>query len=142
MAQFTIESETRHTVSRISDLFDFISDFKNFPSILPSDKVEDFQYSGDECSFNIKGVAPMKVKIVEKKKYDHVLFSSEGLSRFNFSLKVNFIGHHSDAAGSCRVELMGDLNPIIRSMAEKPLTTLVNTMSQRLAELKVEKINS
>lgn len=84
----------------------------------------------------------MKVRIVEKKKYDHILFSSEGMAKFNFSLKVHFSGHHPESAGSCRVELMADLNPIIKAMAEKPLTALVNSMSQKLAELKVEKFNS
>lgn len=84
----------------------------------------------------------MKVRIVEKKKYDHILFSSEGLAKFNFSLKVHFSGHHPGSTGSCRVELMADLNPIIKAMAEKPLTSLVNNMSQKLAELKVQKISS
>jgi hypothetical protein len=138
LAEFSVESETKDTVSSIRDLFGFLSDFKNFPSILPADKVEDFKYSGDECSFNIKGITAMTVKMTEKKPYEHIYFSSEGLAKFNFKLHVFFIGNDPGSKGSCRVELIADLNPFIKMMAEKPLAQLVDTMVQKLAELKVD----
>jgi carbon monoxide dehydrogenase subunit G len=136
MAVFTIYSNENHTKSSLKLLFNFLSDFKNFKSILPEDKVEDFVFNNDECSFNIKGITPMKIKIIEKKPFNHILFSSEGLAKFNFSLKANLIGV-GDEPGHCTVELMGDLNPIIKSMAEKSLQNLVNTMSLKLSELEL-----
>lgn len=134
MAAFTIVSETNKTQSSVRSLFDFLSDFKNFASILPEDKVENFQFVGDQCSFNIKGITPMTIKLVEKKPFEFILFSSEGLAKFNFSLKVHFTGE-VDLPGECKVDLMGDLNPFIKAMAEKPLAGLVNTMSLKLSQL-------
>lgn len=134
MAAFTIVSESNKTQSSVKNLFGFLSDFKNFASILPEDKVENFQFSGDQCSFNIKGVTPMTIKLVEKKPFEFILFSSEGLAKFNFSLKVHFTGE-ADSPGECKVDLMGDLNPFIKAMAEKPLAGLVNTMSLKLSQL-------
>ncbi len=134
MAAFTIVSETNKTASSLKSLFEFLIDFKNFASILPEDKVENFQFNGDQCSFNIKGITPMTIKLIEKDPYHHILFSSEGLAKFNFSLKVSFIGE-AESTGECRVDLMGDLNPIIKSMAEKALSGLVNTMSLKLSQL-------
>ncbi len=135
MAAFTIDSNENNTVSRITYLYNFLSDFKNFKSILPSDKVEDFTFSNDECSFNIKGITPMKIKLIEKVPNSYLLFSSEGLAKFNFLLKASFIGN-AEELGVCKIILSGDLNPIIKSMAEKSLTNLVNTMSLKLSELK------
>jgi hypothetical protein len=134
VAAFTINSEAHNTQSTVSSLYAFLSDFKNFGSILPEDKVENFQYSGDECSFNIKGITPMKIRLQEKKENEYLLFSSEGLARFNFQLKASFDGA-PDSTGVCRVDLSGDLNPFIKTMAEKPLTGLVNTMSLKLSQL-------
>lgn len=134
MAEFTIVSETNKTTSSLKNLYNFLIDFKHFATILPEDKVENFQYSGDQCSFNIKGITPMTIKLVEKTPYHHILFSSEGLAKFNFGLKVSFIGDY-ETTGECRVDMMGDLNPIIKSMAEKALTGLVNTMSLKLSQL-------
>lgn len=134
MAAFTINSEIHSTQASLKSLYDFLSDFKNFRSILPEDKISDFQYSGQQCSFNIQGITPMTVRLVEKEDARYILFSSEGLAKFNFNLKALFTGE-PDQAGTCGVELTADLNPFIRSMAEKPLTALVNTMSLKLSQL-------
>lgn len=136
MAEFVIESEARATNSHVKDLFEFIGDFKNFPTILPKDKVEDFRYSGNECSFNIKGITEMTVQMEEKKPYEYILFTSSGLGKYTFQLKVFFEGGANEQ-GECRVELHGDLNPIIKSMAEKPLGKLVDAMSLKLSELQL-----
>lgn len=135
MAAFNIESETQQSVSTLKDLFEFLSDFKNFSSILPMDKVENFEYTSEQCSFNIKGITAMAIKLADKKPVEYILFSSDGLGKFNFNLKVHFMGE-AEKPGKCRIDLGGDLNPFILKMAEKPLTQLVNTMSQKLAELK------
>ncbi|MBL7912178.1 MAG: hypothetical protein JNJ41_14050 [Bacteroidia bacterium] len=136
MSAFTIISETNSTQSTLKSLFDFLSDFKNFGSILPEDKVEDFKFTDTECSFNIKGITPMTIKKVEVKENEFILFSSQGLAKFNFSLKVFFIGEPLQT-GQCKIELMGDLNPFIKAMAEKPLTALTNSMSLKLSQLKL-----
>lgn len=136
MAKFTISSDTNKTVSSLKSLFEFLSDFKNFAAIMPEDKVDNFKYTEHECSFNIKGITPMTIKVAESKPYECIVFSSDGLAKFNFSLNVQFIGS-SEATGECKVDLLGDLNPFIKTMAEKPLTNLVNAMSLKLAQLKI-----
>ena len=137
MSQFNLVSKTYSTQSSLKKLFEFLIDFKNFNSILPQDKVENFKFTENQCSFSIKGITPMTVKLVEKIPNEFIFFSSEGLAKFNFSLKVYFI-ENSNKIGQCRVEMLGDLNPIILKMAEISLQNLINTMSQKLAELKLE----
>lgn len=139
MSAFSIHSEINSTQSKLISLFLFISDFKNFNSILPEDRIEDFKYSELECTFNIKGITSMKIKIIEKHAHDYILFASEGLANFKFNLKVFFIGE-ANQNGECKIELYGDLNPFIKSMAEKSLIQLVNTMSLKLSQLKLESI--
>lgn len=136
MAAFNITSSTHTTQSTLKSLFEFLSDFKNFQSILPEDKVDDFKYTENECSFNIRGITPMTIKKVESIPYQSILFSSQGLAKFNFSLTAFFIGEASKK-GDCKIELSGDLNPFIKAMAEKPLMSLINTMSQKLAQLQL-----
>lgn len=134
MAAFSIVSETHSTRSTIKHLFGFLSDFKNFHEILPHDRVENFTYTENECSFAIKGMTTLKVTMAEKKPYDFILFSSSGVGQFKFFLKAVFTGS-ADAPGQCHIDLSGDMNPFITKMAEKPLTALVNTMSERLSKL-------
>ena len=139
MAAFTLHSEENSTKASLKWLFEFLSDFQNFERILPEDKVEGFTYSKEQCSFTIKGITPMTVKLTDKKPFEFILFSSDGLGKFNFELKANFIGN-SEEQGKCSVFLSGDLNPVILGFAKEPLQQLVNTMSKRLSEMDERKI--
>lgn len=104
---------------------------------MPEGQVVDFQYYDDQCSFNIKGITPMTIRMVKKEPYHLIFFTTEGLAKFNFSLLANFIGE-ADQPGQCRIDLTGDFNPFIKSMAEKSLANLVNTMSLRLSQLQLD----
>jgi hypothetical protein len=136
VAVFTLSGEHLPTASPIRDLYVFLSDFSNFKSILPEDKVENFSHDQDSCSFNIKGITPMSIRLAEKRPYEMLFFSSEGLSKFNFKLKVSFSGA-AEQNGVCAVEMQGDLNPFILKMAEKSLLALVNSMTQKLSQLQI-----
>ena len=115
----------------------FLNDFKNFDQILPHDKVENFQFTEQDCSFSIKGITPIRINRHEASPYNSIVFKSNGLAKFNFTLIASFIGS-AELPGQCQIELKGDLNPFILSMAEKSLKTLVNTMSQKLSQLKLD----
>ncbi len=134
MAEFTIISEVQQTKATLKELYDFLTDFKNFKAILPEDKVENFEYTPDSCSFNIKGITALAIKVISKTPYTSVKFQSEGLAKFNFILEAKFVGD-ANKNGQCSIELFADMNPFIKTMAEKPLTALVNTMAQRLSQL-------
>ncbi|MDI1354679.1 MAG: hypothetical protein PSX36_07165 [bacterium] len=136
MAEFTINSETHDTQSNLKSLFEFLIDFRNFKSILPEEKVENFEFTTEQCSFSIKGVTPMTITLKEKHPFSYVIFQSDGLAKFNFSLKVNLLGD-PDHKGKCQIDLIGDLNPFIKTMVEKQLSALVNTMSSRLSVLAI-----
>jgi len=136
VAKFTLVSDPHPTLSPIQSLFEFLIDFKNFASILPPDKIENFNVFEDGCSFSIKGITHLTVKIKEKQANDFILFSSEGLAKFNFDLKAIFNGEATQT-GDCLIEMYGDLNPFIKTMVEKPLLSLINTMSLKLSQLKL-----
>ena len=137
MAEFTIISEVQQTRSTLKELYDFLIDFKNFKAILPEDKVENFEYTADQCSFNIKGITALTIKVISKTPYTSVKFQTEGLAKFNFILEAKFVGA-PQSTGQCSIELFGDMNPFIKAMAEKPLTALVNTMAVKLSQLEIK----
>jgi len=136
MAHFSISSTQQKAKENNKALFNFLTDFSNFKSILPEDKTDGFSYDENSCSFNIKGITPMKVVLDEKTPFKKIKFNSQGLGKFNFNLDVFFNGE-ADEIGECKIELSGDMNPFIVSMAEKSLIALVNSMNQKLTDLKL-----
>jgi carbon monoxide dehydrogenase subunit G len=134
VAAINIKSESYQTKSPVKSLFELLSDFRNFKNLLPEDKIENFQVQGDTCSFNVRGITPLKARILESTPYSSIKYHLEGFSKYTFVLNAVFTGSPENP-GECRVEMQGDLNPFIKMMAEKPLEQLANTMAKRLSEM-------
>lgn len=132
MAYFSILSETHPTQSNTDSLFDFMGDFNNFKHLLPDDKIENFECTAEQCSFGIKGLMPLTIKIKERLPKSRITFETSGLAKFVFTLHIHLL-----ADQKTNVELEGDMNPFIKVMAEKPLKDLINTMATKLAGLSV-----
>jgi hypothetical protein len=132
MGHFSISSQTQANKSTSKDLFEFMGNFNHFKHLLPEEKIEDFECTDSQCSFQIKGLTKLTIKIKEKTPIQKITFQTEGLAKFIFTLHIHFLSENQS-----KVELEGDMNPFIKVMAEKPLTELVNTMATKLAKLEL-----
>lgn len=132
MAHFSILSETHPTKSTTDNLFDLMGDFNSFKHLLPEDKIQDFECTAEQCSFGIKGLMPLTIKIKERSPKSRITFETTGIAKFVFTLHIHFLANQQT-----NVELEGDMNPFIKAMAEKPLRELINTMASKLAGLTV-----
>jgi carbon monoxide dehydrogenase subunit G len=132
LAHFSILSATHTTQSTSESLFDFMGDFNNFKHLLPEDKIQNFECTAEQCSFGIKGLMPLTIKIKERVPASRITFETTGIAKFVFTLHIHLLNEQKT-----NVELEGDMNPFIKAMAEKPLSDLVNTMATRLAALKI-----
>ena len=132
MSYFSLLSETHSTKSATDVLFDFMGDFNNFKHLLPDDKIENFECTNEQCSFGIKGLMPLTIKIKDKKPKSEITFETSGLAKFVFTLHIHLLPNQTT-----NVQLEGDMNPFIKAMAEKPLSNLINTMATKLATLEL-----
>lgn len=132
MAHFLLQSETQITQSSTDKLYEFMGDFNNFKHLLPDDKIENFECTNEQCSFGIKGLMTLTIKIKEKVPKSRITFETSGLAKFIFTLHINLLQNQTT-----NVHLEGDMNPFIKVMAEKPLKELINTMALKLAALKL-----
>ncbi len=132
MSYFSLLSETHSTKSATDELFDFMGDFNNFKHLLPDDKIENFECTNNQCSFGIKGLMPLTIKIKDKKPKSQITFETSGLAKFVFTLHIHLLPNQTT-----NVQLEGDMNPFIKAMAEKPLSNLINTMATKLAALEL-----
>ena len=128
MAHFSILSEIHSVQSTTDSLFDFMGDFNNFKHLLPEDKITNFECTSEQCSFGIKGLMPLTIKIKERIPKSQITFETTGVAKFVFTLHIHLLENQKT-----NIELEGDMNPFIKAMAEKPLRELVNTMATKLA---------
>jgi carbon monoxide dehydrogenase subunit G len=116
-----------------SEIYHFLSEFNNFGHLMP-EQVTDWQSTGDECSFTIKGMASLGMKITEKTPNSFIKIARNGKAPFDFNLLINIEEKGTD----CNVQLLfdADLSPMLKMMASKPLTNFLNLLVNRLREIK------
>ena len=126
-----IESDKTTISKTAKEVYDFLSDFNNFQKLMP-EQVVDWKSTSDECTFTIKGMATLGMKIIEKTPNSLIKVAKNGSAPFDFTLLCMI----EDLQQQCVVQLAfdADLNPMMKMMASKPLTNFLNILVNKLKE--------
>jgi len=125
-----IESEKAIINCPPQKVFDFLTNFDNFELLLP-DQVENWQSTGDSCSFEVKGLAKLGLRITSKTPFTEIKMIGEGKLPFGFTLET-FIRQTTPEQCQVHMVIDADMNPFIAMMAEKPLQNFVDMILPRL----------
>ncbi|HKL02424.1 MAG TPA: SRPBCC family protein [Cryomorphaceae bacterium] len=127
-----IESKKVSVPAQPEKVFEYISDLNNFRSLLPEDRISEWESNQNYCSFKVQGTATIDLKLEEKDAFSRLLLRSGDKSPFSFTLEVFLV----EANGQTEAhQLMNaDINPFLKMMVEKPLANLFNFIADRLAE--------
>jgi len=125
-----IESDKVSINCRSEKVYNFISNFDNFTKLLP-EQVENWQSNGDSCSFDVKGLATVGLRIIGKEPFSKVSMQGEGKLPFNFTLDANIL---ETVQQQCEVQLVinSDMSQFISLMAANPLKNFIDTLASRL----------
>lgn len=128
---FEINSEWLKCQSSQEKLFAFLSEIKNLESVLPKDKIQNFQYvDTDKISFEIENIIQLTLYIEQKDaRIPYIQYASEPFGKYHLNLKAEFDNNKS------KITLSGYLNEFVLSIARKKLTNLVQKINTKLSEL-------
>lgn len=131
MTTFNSEQVTIARNNRL--IFDFLSDFNNFESLMPP-QVSDWQSDSEHCSFNIQNMATLGMRYEFKRPFDHIKIVSEGKSPFNFDLQC-FLEPAGENSSNVELQLNADLNMMLKMIASKPLANFINILARQLKDV-------
>jgi hypothetical protein len=130
---------SRHIESQRTDIncepekvYNFLGSFDNFETLLP-EQVENWQSTGDSCSFEVKGLAALGFRITSKIPFSKISMIGEGKLPFNFTFETLI---EEITPGHCQVQAIidADMNPFIAVVAEKPLQNFIDLIVIKLKE--------
>jgi carbon monoxide dehydrogenase subunit G len=113
-----------------ADIFTFLGDFNNFTPLMP-DQVTNWQATFDHCTFEIRGLITMGMRITERIPTQKIVMVGEGKIPFQFSLTA-YLTVIGDTSTEVQLVIDSDMNHVIAMMAEKPLAEFVDTLASRL----------
>ncbi len=126
-----LSSEWRNVNGNAAKVFGFVSNLANMGALMP-EQVINWKADQDRCSFTIKGMTNLSLKIDEKKPDTFLRLIPDGKSPFEFELLVH-VKETSENSSKAMVELNAELNPMLAMMAKRPLQHLVSNIAEKLS---------
>jgi len=112
------------------DVFNFLSNIKNFEALMP-ESISKFEVlSDDTFLFALKGMPEIILKKKEAIPPNKIILGAAG-GKLDFSLTAN-INAISEASSDVQLQFNGDFNPMMAMMIKGPIGKFIETLATRI----------
>ena len=119
-------------------IFNMLSDLSNLGKVqdrIPQDKIQDFEFDKDSCSFSVAPVGKITFQIVEREPNKTIKFTTTN-SPVPLFLWIQ-LKQVEENDTRMKITVRAELNPFIKPMVSKPLQDAIDKISTMLALLNV-----
>jgi hypothetical protein len=131
-----IESSISAVNAPLADVLNYISIPSNLLSILPSDKVQEFESSETSCQFKVQGGIIISL-VLDQVSNQEIYYKSGSKSPFPFTMTIKLNGIDSTTC-SGMIIFNGEASTFVSMIAKGPLTALFQDMAKRVKEIMEE----
>ncbi|RNL69177.1 SRPBCC family protein [Sinomicrobium pectinilyticum] len=128
-----IESPKTTVNKSREELFHFLSDIKNFETLMPENTSMFEILSENKFAFALKGMPEITLELKEKNEFDRIVLGS-GSSKLSFTLTANIRAIEADKSEVCLV-FEGDFNAMMGMMIKGPITSFIGTLTENMGKL-------
>jgi hypothetical protein len=122
------------TVSKSDqELFDLLTDVKNFEKLMP-DNIAKFEVIGEDAFiFGLKGMPEIKLKMKEKVAPNKVVLGAAS-DKLPFTLTAS-IDSVSATSSDVKLDFVGEFNPMMAMMIKGPIGKFIETLATNMTKL-------
>ncbi len=131
----SFESRTGKVSCSAEELYNFVSDIRNFERFIPKDKVSNIKMDKDSCSFQVSMLGTVNVRISEKIKPVRVLFSGNALQVNDFSILLNILSTGTDKS-EVKINLTAEMNTFLKMIATEPARQFLETLIKEMEKFR------
>ena len=137
MTDFISEIKTiPHNDDKIFEMLSDLSNLERVKDRIPQDKIKDFSFDTDTCSFTVDPVGSIKFQIVEREPNKEIKFSTTN-SPVPLLMWIQ-LKQVAENDTRMKMTVRAELNPFIKPMVSKPLQDAVDKISEIVAHLPYE----
>ena len=115
------------------ELFDLLSDVKNFEKLMP-ENIAKFEVIGEDAFiFGLKGMPEIKLKMKEKVAPNKIVLGAAS-DKLPFTLIAN-IDSVSENSSEVKLDFEGDFNPMMAMMIKGPIGKFIETLAANMVNL-------
>jgi hypothetical protein len=121
------ESRTGKLTCPIEDVFNFMTDIRNFEQFIPQGTISNWQAEKESCSFSVSMLGTVNFMIAEKEMYKKVVINGDALKKNDFSIVLQ-ISNNGINLAEVKVSLKAELNPMMKMMAANPISRFLEML--------------
>ena len=132
-------SEIKTIPCKNQTVYETLADLNNLEKIknrIPADKIEDFSFDSDSCSFTISPAGKVRFCIVNREPSKTIKLASDQ-SPVEITMWIQ-LKETGEKETKMRLTIKADLNPFLKPMLSKPLQDGINQMADVLAKIPYE----
>ena len=115
------------------DLFDQLTDVKNFEKLMP-DNIAKFEVTGEDAFiFGLKGMPEIKLKMKDKVAPNKIVLGAAS-DKLPFTLTSN-IDTISDSESAVQLFFEGEFNAMMAMMVKGPISHFIETLANNMHKL-------
>ncbi|KAF2329099.1 SRPBCC family protein [Flavobacterium nitrogenifigens] len=115
------------------DLFDQLTDVKNFEKLMP-DNIAKFEVTGEDAFiFGLKGMPEIKLKMKDKVAPNKIILGAAS-DKLPFTLTSN-IDTVSDSESAVQLFFEGEFNAMMAMMVKGPISKFIETLANNMNKL-------
>ncbi|WP_281637729.1 SRPBCC family protein [Flavobacterium marginilacus] len=115
------------------ELFDLLSDVKNFEKLMP-DNIAKFEITGEDAFiFGLKGMPEIKLKMKDKTAPNKIVLGAAS-DKLPFSLVAN-IDSVSENSSAVKLDFEGEFNAMMAMMVKGPISKFIETLATNMIKL-------
>ncbi|MDX9811544.1 MAG: hypothetical protein RBU28_04100 [Bacteroidales bacterium] len=126
-ADTILESRKGSVTGTPEEVYNFVTDIRNFGSLIPDGYITDWEAAKDSGSFSVSPLGSVNFRLDESKPFTMVSYKGLALSTANFALDL-IIEPGEAGMADVKVRLGTDLNPVLRMMADAPARRFLETL--------------
>ncbi|KAA5824114.1 SRPBCC family protein [Algibacter amylolyticus] len=108
------------------DVFNFLTDIKNFETLMPENISKFEVLSEDKFLFALKGMPEIVLKKKEVIPPNKIVLGAAG-GKIDFSLIANIVQIDAETS-EVKLDFNGDFNPMMAMMIKSPITKFIETL--------------
>lgn len=139
MTEFT--SDIKQLPYNENKIFEVLSDMSNLETVkdrISHDKIQDFSFDKDSCSFSFNPVGEVRFNIVEREAPNAIKFVANP-SPIDVNMWVR-LKEVSPEETEMTLTIETELNPVMKAMVAKPLQDGINKIADILASVPYDEI--
>lgn len=120
-------------------VYGMLSDLSNLEKVksrIPQDKLQDFEFDSDSCSFSVNPVGKITFRIIERESGKLIKFATTN-SPVPLSMWIQ-LKQVCEKDTRMKMTVRADLNPFVKPMVSKPLQDALDKISEVIARLPYE----